>query len=210
MIKSAFSGSMFALQSRLKGCTQSKPELPADKKTKNTRSIKNTLLSTNNFKPQTIFQTIKKLTKMKKLFVLPALGILSVALFSFKSASTSEGRIIHCDDGTTIVPSSVPMTIEDQNAIVSIISEYGDDAGYAVYTTPSGEVRVYNPTPVEVLADVDARYGSDLASGASLAIWISKKETENPDKSFTKYKHVGSDLTMAIHARVAPILAKYE
>jgi len=147
---------------------------------------------------------------MKKFILLPALGILSVALFSFKSASTDTvGRIIHCEDGTTIVPSSVPISIADQNAIVSIMSEYGPNAGYAVYTDATGATRVYNPTPVSVLAAMDARYGSDMASGR-LAIWVSRKEVWGPDETFTRYKIAGSDITLAISSRVAPILAKYE
>lgn len=146
---------------------------------------------------------------MKKIILLPALGILSVALFSFTSLKpSSDGHIIHCDDGTTIIPSSVPLTVDDQNAIVSILSSYGPDNGYASYTTRTGETRIYNPTPVDVLASVDARYGSDLAT-ASRGVWTDWHKTWTPT-SFTESHHTGSSLTMAIHARLAPILAKYE
>lgn len=146
---------------------------------------------------------------MKKLILLPALGILSVALFSFTSSKTdSDGRIIHCDDGTTIIPSTVPITDADQNAIISIISSYGPDNGYSSYTDASGATHVYNPTPVEVLASMDARYGSDLAT-ASKGTWVEWHKTWTSTR-FTESHRSGSSLTMEMHDRLAPILAKYE
>ena len=147
---------------------------------------------------------------MKKFIILPALGILSVALFSFKSASSSEGRIVRLDDGSVIIPSSCRVTPEDQNKILSIMSSYGDDAGFAVYTDESGKTRVYNPTPADVLMSVDEKYGTDLGSGTeAFRGWAIFKSKICRD-ILTEYIAWGSDLTVAMSAELNPILAKYE
>lgn len=149
---------------------------------------------------------------MKKAIFVPILGILAITLFSFKPASSgTEGRIIHCSDGCTIIPTSCPITPADQMAIVSIVSSYGPDYGYGVYTDfATGAIQVYNATDPGVLAAVDAEYGSDLSGGMAFSFWLSKHKTWGPDKTFEESSFVGSASLVALNAELMPILARYE
>jgi hypothetical protein len=143
---------------------------------------------------------------MKK-FILPALGILSVALFSFKSASSSEGRIVRCEDGTVIVPSSCPITLEDQHRIVSILTAAGPGTGYAVYTSADGATYVHNPTPVEDLRAVDMVYGTDLSSGTAFLGWFYREEKWTKDR-FESRTIAGT--SMAVRDNIEAVLSHYE
>jgi hypothetical protein len=148
---------------------------------------------------------------MKKTLLFPALGLLSVALFAFKApAPSASGKIIHCEDGTDIIPSSVPVSLDDQRKIVAVLSSHGDDYGYAFYTEKSGERYVYHPTPVDELLAIDKAYGSDLSSSsAAFGFWLYRK-SETTETRFKEYTLGGSSLTLAIQADLAPILSKYE
>jgi hypothetical protein len=148
---------------------------------------------------------------MKKKMILPLLTVLSVTLLSFKpgeSDTSLNTSVINCNDGTVIIPSGVNMTASDQAAIVSIMSSYGTDAGYFVYTS-GGSTQVYNaPASSGTLSSADATYGSDLYSGNPGSGWAIYKETV----CLTMAKQVlykASATTISLHDELAPILAKY-
>jgi hypothetical protein len=99
---------------------------------------------------------------MKKIILLPILGVISIALFSFAPAPDNN-HIITADDGEKIISSTVAITPDDQQAILNLVQSYGNDYGYLVYKDPAGNIMQYGiPVAPDALQSVDAQYGSDL------------------------------------------------
>lgn len=148
---------------------------------------------------------------MKKKMIFPLVVVLSVTLLSFKPDEDNSGlntSVIPCNDGTVIIPSGVNMSASDQAAIVGIMSSYGTDAGYFVYTSGNSTL-VYNaPASSSILSAADASYGSDLYNGNPGSGWAIYKETV----CLTMAKQIlyrASATTISLHDELAPILAKY-
>lgn len=152
---------------------------------------------------------------MKKIILLPILGIVAISLWSFRPAPQAT-NIITGEHGEAIIPSTCSISEEDKNFILTTIQAYGPDYGYLNYTSSDGVVTHfgnYFGDPVDPLALhwVDATYpGADLEACRPFTGYVLVQNRQSKSYPggglFDTYKNTSlSDLWN----QIGPVLQKY-